>query len=336
LEIQGMTLPYWLILFSTCSFANLLGLNISSSFNSAKVIYILIPIIIIPQLLFSGIIVRFDKLNPIFASQEGVPWIGNIMASRWAYEAIAVTQYKWNEYEEEFFELEKRKKFSNWKKDYWVTELKNRAVTVERAINNDNTITSSKELILLKNEITKENDFLSGLQFDKVDLLTPEKVTPEVMDELQSYFNLLTEHYRRVYLKADKAKENSILAMTNTEENNEEFQDLINNHKNDQLEIFATNRNDMNYIVEHNGQLIQKKDLIYLMPYNSSFFGAHFYAPAKNFFGKFIDTFVANLMVLWGMTLILIFCLFFDVFPRTIKLIGWALEVATVKLKKRD
>jgi ABC-type multidrug transport system ATPase subunit len=336
LEIKGMTLPYWLILFSTCSFANLLGLNISSSFNSAKVIYILIPIIIIPQLLFSGIIVRFDKLNPIFASQDGVPWIGNIMASRWAYEAIAVTQYKWNEYEEEFFELEKRKKFSNWKKDYWITELKNRAAVVDRIIANDGEITSSKELNLLKNEITKENEFLSGLQFDQVDLLTPERVTPEVLDDLQSYFNLLTEHYRRVYLKADKAKENSILAMTNTDEGNTEFQELVNNHKNDQLEIFATNRNDMNYIVEHNGQLIQKKDLIYLMPYNSNFFSAHFYAPAKNFFGTFIDTFVANLLVLWGMTILLIICLFFDVFPRTIRFMGWSLEMASRNLKKRD
>src|SRR5690606_23196634 len=52
LEIQGMTFSYWLILFSTCSFANLLGLNISSSFNSAKVIYILIPIIIILIFIF--------------------------------------------------------------------------------------------------------------------------------------------------------------------------------------------------------------------------------------------------------------------------------------------
>ena len=34
LEIKGMTLSFWLILFSTSCFANLLGLNISSSFNS--------------------------------------------------------------------------------------------------------------------------------------------------------------------------------------------------------------------------------------------------------------------------------------------------------------
>jgi len=51
LEIKGMFLPYWAILFSCSFFANMLGLNISSAFNSAVTIYILIPILLIPQLL---------------------------------------------------------------------------------------------------------------------------------------------------------------------------------------------------------------------------------------------------------------------------------------------
>lgn len=336
LEIQGMTFSYWLILFSTCSFANLLGLNISASFNSAKVIYILIPIIIIPQLLFSGIIVKFDRLNPIFASQDGVPWIGNIMASRWAYEAIAVTQFKTNDYEKEFFEFEKRKKFSNWKKDYWITELKNKVAITSRILNND---TSGPELetnlALIRNEITKENGFLKGLRFEDVNKLTPELVDEEILAGLVNHLDLLTEHYKRVYLKADAEKEDAIYAMTQTEDMHAAYKKLFNNYKNDQLEVFATNRNDVNYIAEHNGELIQKKDLIYLMPYNSDFFGAHFYAPAKNLYGKYIDTFYANLLVLWGMTIGLAICLFFDVFPRTIKFLESNLQF-TSKLKRRE
>ncbi len=320
LEIQGMTFSYWLILFSTCSFANLLGLNISSSFNSAKVIYILIPIIIIPQLLFSGIIVKFDRLNPIFASQDGVPWIGNVMASRWAYEAIAVTQFKSNDYEKEFFELEKRKKFSNWKKDYWLTELKNKVAMVSRELNDNASDTDlEKNLLVLRNEIKKENGFLKGLNFKNVDELTPDHVNQKLLNKVLAHLEKLNEHYKRVYLKADSEKENAIFAMTRTDDKNEAYQKLYNNCKNDQLEIFATNRNDMNYIAEYNGELIQKKDLIYLMPYNSSFFGTHFYAPAKKLFGRFIDTFYANLLVLWGMTILLAICLFFDIFPKTIQ-----------------
>jgi ABC-type multidrug transport system ATPase subunit len=336
LEIQGMTLPYWIILFSTCSFANLLGLNISSSFNSAKVIYILIPIIIIPQLLFSGIIVRFDRLNPIFASQSGVPWIGNVMASRWAYEALAVTQYKWNEYESEFFELEKRKKFSNWKKDYWITELKNKVAIVSRSLEDEASDQElERELLVIRNEILKENAFLSGLAFKRVNDLTPQNVDEKVLKDLSGHLDKLNDHYKRVYLKADAEKENAIYAMTRTEETSESYKELINDFKNDQLETFATNRNDLTYIAEYNGELIQKKDLVYLMPYNSDFFGTHFYAPAKKLFGRFIDTFYANILVIWGMTILLTVCLFFDVFPFVIKRIEKGLNLGMKKELKR-
>ena len=70
LEIHGLWFEYWIVLFSTSCMANILGLNISSAFNSAKVIYIIVPLLIIPQLLFSGVIVKFDKLHPIFSSNN--------------------------------------------------------------------------------------------------------------------------------------------------------------------------------------------------------------------------------------------------------------------------
>jgi ABC transport system ATP-binding/permease protein len=57
LGIKGMYFDYWMVLFSTSCFANMLGLNISSAFNSAVTIYILIPFLLIPQLLLSGVIV---------------------------------------------------------------------------------------------------------------------------------------------------------------------------------------------------------------------------------------------------------------------------------------
>ncbi|MCH2214079.1 MAG: ATP-binding cassette domain-containing protein [Flavobacteriales bacterium] len=322
LEIKGMTLPYWGILFSTCAFANILGLNISASFNSAKVIYILIPIVIIPQLLFSGIIVRFDRLNPIFASQSGVPWIGNVMASRWAYEAIAVTQFKWNDYEENFYELERRKKFSNWKKDYWITELKNKTAHVSRIIDDESaSVELESELTVLRNELNKENAFLKGMKFNQVAQLTPEKINQEHLNGLKKHLKALEEHYRKVYNKAESEKEAAIYAMTRKGEAKGEYDVLFNEFKNDQLEVFATNRNDLNYIAEYQGQLIQKKDLVYLLPYNTGFFGAHFYAPAKKLFGSFVDTFIANLLVIWGMTIILIACLFLDVFPKGMQLL---------------
>src|SRR5690606_23169385 len=74
LGIKGMFIDYWLVLFTVSCFANTLGLNISSAFNSAVTIYILIPFLIIPQLLLAGVVVKFEKLNPtiaVFGGKDG-------------------------------------------------------------------------------------------------------------------------------------------------------------------------------------------------------------------------------------------------------------------------
>jgi len=115
LGIKGMTFSYWLILFTTSCFANLMGLNISATFNSVVTIYILIPFFIIPQLLFSGVIVKFDKLHQSrFTSGEYVPVIGDLMAARWSFEALAVEQFKNNRYERNFFKSNIEKSQNDW------------------------------------------------------------------------------------------------------------------------------------------------------------------------------------------------------------------------------
>ena len=75
LEIHLEEVRYWVILFTCSCFANMLGLNISASFNSAVTIYILIPLLIIPQLLLSGVVISFDKFNPRVTKPVGVPLV---------------------------------------------------------------------------------------------------------------------------------------------------------------------------------------------------------------------------------------------------------------------
>ena len=93
------------MLFSSSCLANMVGLVISSMYNSVKVVYIFIPFIIIPQLLFSGVIVKYDKLHPLITSESEVPWIGNLMSSRWTYEAFDVSLVLNNPNEQKVFDL---------------------------------------------------------------------------------------------------------------------------------------------------------------------------------------------------------------------------------------
>tara|TARA_B100000508_G_scaffold55003_3_gene42767 strand:+ start:149994 stop:153083 length:3090 start_codon:yes stop_codon:yes gene_type:complete len=319
LEIKGMWFEYWLILFSTSCFANLLGLNISSTFNSAKVIYILIPIMIIPQLLFSGVIVKFDKLHPIFAQENSVPWIGNVMASRWAYEALAVAQYKRNAYEAPFYYINQKESEASWKRDYWLPELRNQ----QNLINNYHDDTSKTEIVqnarlILSNEIAKEERLYDpSLNFvceGCEEALSSDGWTKENQKSLDNYLKILKEIYKKEVNEA--IDENNALQR---EIGPEKFKSLKKNYYNDALSDFATNRNDLDKIIQFNGKLIQKADPIYKMPRGKSFLDAHFYSPGKNLFGQYIPTFWANVIMLWFMTLLFGITLYFDFFRKLIE-----------------
>jgi hypothetical protein len=311
---------HWALLFSTSCFANVLGLNVSASFNSAKVIYIIIPVLIIPQLLFSGIIVRFDKLHPWFASEKHVPWIGNIMASRWAYEGLAVDRFTNNAYERNFFALDQRMKVSNWRKDLWLRELSNRVNDVRRALGDPaKEATMTSDLDLLRMELGKEMRALGGFTVPGIESLVPGKVTPELLDGVDASLETLTQHYRNAYKQAEQAKEQRIASMTGTEEGRKTYFALLDAHRNESLADFVTNKNDVNVIVEAEGELVQKSDPVYLEPVSDGFFQAHFYAPVKHFFGLRLPTAWANMMVLWGMSLLFAAALYANLFPRAME-----------------
>jgi ABC transport system ATP-binding/permease protein len=82
-------------------------------------------------------------------------------------------------------------------------------------------------------------------------------------------------------------------------------------HYNESLEDFSTNKNDLKKIVEFEGELVQKSNLVYLSP-EGGFFDAHFYAPHKNLFGLRLTTLSANIMMIWFLTILMAILLYFD------------------------
>ncbi len=331
LEVRGMWFEYWLILFSTSCFANLLGLNISASFNSAKVIYIIIPILIIPQLLFSGVIVKFDKLYPVFSSQSEVPFIGNIMASRWAYEALAVEQFTQNEFNKQFYDFEKDKKYYVWKKDYWIKELSNKLARCKKAIKTgEDLVEFEYELTLIKNELVKEKKLIPGLDIDTEDI-GYKTITQEKLREIDATLADLKDFYLKKYGAANVKKEERLAQLMNQPNGKEQYLSLRDQYSNSSLEDFVTNSNDLNPIVEYDQQLIQKSNPIYLTPSNGGFLSAHFYAPTKNVLGKQISTFWSNVFMIWFMALMLTLLLFFDGLRKALEFLS---ETSQQVLKK--
>ena len=60
-------------------------------------------------MILSGAIFDFDKLNNIISSKEKTPIVADIMASRWAFEALTVTQFKDNFFESHFYDYEQKR-----------------------------------------------------------------------------------------------------------------------------------------------------------------------------------------------------------------------------------
>jgi ABC-type multidrug transport system ATPase subunit len=106
--LHGLFWTWWLILFMTALLANLTGLLLSQCLNSIVAIYISIPMLLIPQILLCGLVVSFSDLTPK-STTGNVPFIGDLIPSRWSYEALAVTSFTDNEYERNFFALDKEK-----------------------------------------------------------------------------------------------------------------------------------------------------------------------------------------------------------------------------------
>ncbi len=321
LEIHGMTFTYWLILFSTAAFANILGLNISSAFDSVVTIYITIPFILVPQLLFSGVIVDFTKLHKDFTSYKVVPVIGDLMTSRWAYEAMAVASFKFNTFEKHYFETDAEKSRNNYKLSYLIPELENYANIIEENFNGQiNKVQNERLLKVLKNECDKLT-ISSGKQFDTKHWLSIETFIPEGKKQFSEFLSSLKKDYNKrqyqINLKYDSISSILIKKLGSPES----VVKLKNDNHNKKLEEILKNKSEFDAIKEENFELVQIIDPIYKLP-ESPNGRAHFYAPLKYISSKSIDTVWFNIGFIWFTSVIIYLLLIFNVFRRIIDLFG--------------
>ncbi len=333
LEIKGMTGPYWIILFSSFCFANMLGLNISASFNSAVTIYILIPILIIPQLLFSGVMVKFDKLNPSITSQNVVPIIGDMMASRWAFEALAVKQYQDNESFKKIYKFEKGKSVANFKKDYWKPAVRTKLDFCEsNFLKAEHNKEVSDALIMIQSELRKEIANYKKINCAAIDSLTMPLFNLRVSNSIRNLLDVILWNQYLANFKYWNELETKVIDGLNKDSvSKAKFLKDKDEYENESLNDLVTNRNTLNKILDLNGAFIQKSDPIYLDPVDSDFGRAQFFAPRKKFFGKYYETFWVNLVVIWCMSLVLAVTLYFDMLKKFINL----LENVFIKIGRR-
>lgn len=317
LGIQDMFLAHWAILFTVSCFANLLGLNISSAFNSAVTIYILIPVLLIPQLLLSGVVVKFDKLNPVIGNTTSVPFVGDLMASRWAFEASMVTQFKDNPYEKQFYELDKAMAKAAYKRDYLIPELESKLDYVNLYLKSEDEVVQAKVVdafILLRHEFERELNLVGQEHFTFLDNFTTTQFDSLTFLNAEHFLETLRLTYIKRYNSLEQLKEKQLVKKTSTAKDKKSHDISKGTYQNESIADLVKNATETQRIVEKDSRFVQKWQPIYKDPEPESKldFDAQFYSAYKGFLNQKIDTFWFNTAVIWSMTLALMIALYFD------------------------
>jgi ABC-type multidrug transport system ATPase subunit len=327
LEIPLTELRYWLILFACTCFANMLGLNISSAFNSAVTIYILIPVLIIPQLLLSGVVISFDKFNPTVGKPVGIPVAGEMMASRWAFEAYMVTQFKDNPFEEQFYEFDKTVAQSEYKRVYFIPALESKlayCLNNRQAWRNPRNERMVSSLEVLRNELSYELQKVGQDKLPEVERLATGKFDSTVYLRTSQFLKALKLYYSNKGSNAAEEKDNLIRRTTGDPQAAAAFRAQRDRYVNEAVSNTVKNVSSRDRIVEYEGKLIQKIFPIYMdehRPLHFFDFTANLYQPTKHFAGYHFDTLYFNIAVIWSMTVFLFVTLYFDLLKKFIQVL---------------
>jgi ABC-type multidrug transport system ATPase subunit len=312
LGIKGMLFQYWMALFATSFCANMLGLNISASFNSAITIYIVIPLLIIPMMVLSGAMFPFDKLNRNIGSVEKVPFIAELMPTRWTYEALMVSQFKDNRFSTQLYNrqgethymLQKKISQAEFNKIHRIPELR-------KALNDPG------KLPLLRNELLTITGRDGIPKFRYLDDLVPEKFSRIVADSTREFLNRADAMFSQASNSANDRKDSFYNL------NKQGLDKLRDDYYNFKLEEIVTKYYERKKILFFNNSIVQNYDPIYLDPVKKGFprFRTHFYAPGKYIFGMKADTFTFNICLVLFSTIILYIALYYEVLAKLVTFI---------------
>ncbi|MEP7265263.1 MAG: ATP-binding cassette domain-containing protein [Bacteroidota bacterium] len=309
--VQDMLWDYFLILFAVSCFANLLGLNISAAFDSVVTIYILIPFLVIPQIILSGVIVKYEKLNPDVTTQDKVPVIGEMMAARWAFEALAVNQFINNRYEELFFDEDKTLGNATYKKDMWLSEMGDKLELLKKGKG------SVADYVFLKNEITEERNTNKQVSFDGNEVLNG-SYSESKYAVIKDYFKKLNAFYIKQYNTASASKDkytDNLIARIG--EKNVSL--LKDNYTNEYLSDVVLNHNSTDLFVHYKDRLVRRFQPVYMSgPQNS--LRAPYYVNSKSLFGNYCSTYSVNLLVIFMMTGFLAVTLYYNLLRKFFKM----------------
>jgi len=311
LEIKGMLFYYWAMFFTMSCVANMIGLNISSGVNSVVTANSVIPFIVVPQLLFSGVMIPFDRLNKVFENPEIVPLIGELMPSRWAYEAVAVHQFKGNKFTREFFKIDQARSNAIYHTNL-IRKLEAELEDLHYAYGvsgGELPESGRNRLALIRNELHDLDDMGIVASFGRLGESGPaafsEALYQTAMDSLHRAKDRFIDWRKQMDIQKETLKTRLIEQWGGEDSYNE----MRRRYTNERLEEMLLNKGQ--FVVEWNKRFVRKETPVYQVP-KSKTARAQLFAPVKRVGPLYIDTYWFNMLILWFSALVLYFALKYD------------------------
>ena len=288
--LHGLFTTWWLILFVTALLANLTGLLLSQCLSSIVAIYISIPILLIPQILLCGLVVSFSDLTPR-STTGNVPLIGDIIPSRWSYEALAVTSFTDNDYEKPFFALDKARQEVQFYNMGFLYELQSQLETMNDEARRGKDVDPA-HLRVIHTNLPVITDFCGMEPYNGDDTYA----------SLHAYMKeaerILSKRGNKWTLERDALTRSCIL-----KRGKEALMELKRNNHNLQLENFVTGADNHRMLDVVEDHIVPRTGTIYLTP-RSRIGRAPFYSSEKHLGNCHIKTLWFNLAVLLLMAIL--------------------------------
>lgn len=303
--LHGLFWTWWLILFITAFLANLTGLLLSQCLNSVVSIYISIPLLLIPQILLCGLVVSFTDLAPK-STTGNVPLIGDVIPSRWSYEALAVTSFTDNQYEKNFFETDKEKYETQFYNVGFLYELQSQLKTMQDELVHGKEVKPEHIEIIRTNlpiitEFCGMEPYQGDYSYESLD---------KYMNEAE---NILAKRSNQITLKAD-AQISSFIR----ENGKETLLQLKRNNYNLKLEDCVVGADQKRMLDVVDNHIVPRTGLIFLTPQNQMG-RAPFYSSEKIIGSWHVKTLWFNMTILLLMSVIMIILLLTDTPGRYIR-----------------
>jgi len=248
-----------------------MGLILSALLPRLSQVYFCVPLLVVPQLILSGVVIDFNNYPSFLKNNKYVPAIAEVAVSRWAFEAIAVNAFVNNDYEKLLYRAHFQQHEAAYYTNYFLPQLEEIA-----AHDKDKAAKllasewfANANFPKLKADVNTQISFLKQYYSHRMN---------EIYTEQQTMFEQLNKVYD---LKELRRKNNNLF-----------------------LEKMLTAPQQGHSLVVTESMILRKYSPVFDLPENAGG-RAHFYAPAKRLGTKYMDTFIFNSLVISCINIIL-------------------------------